>query len=272
MTEPPAGSGSPGQPAAYPPPYPGPAGYPAAPTHPGPPGYYSVTPGHPGLGPGGSYPSYPPGRPGYPSAPPSPEGTNSMAITALVLGICGAAPVAAVFGIIALRQTKATGQRGRGMAIWGLVLSGVWLVFIAAVALLALQCARGPRRDGRDRPAVATIAATDLQPGDCVNGLSETGALESLPGVPCAVPHAGEVYAVFDLPAGDYPGASELDRQTNVECDERFRSYAPSAYADPEWGIYIVYPLERSWALGDREVVCIASALADPVTGSIRGR
>lgn len=64
-------------------------------------------------------------------APPQ-QSTNGFAIASLVLGILGiffiTLPLSAVFGFIALSQTKHGRQGGRGMAITGLVLSGIWFL------------------------------------------------------------------------------------------------------------------------------------------------
>lgn len=103
--------------------------YPGAP----PPGYGAVPyPAYP------SYPSYP-GYPGYPARPP---GTNGKAIAALAtaLGglICCGLPsiVGLVLGIIAMRETRRTGQKGFGLAAAAVVIST--LLIIVGVLYVAL--------------------------------------------------------------------------------------------------------------------------------------
>lgn len=54
------------------------------------------------------------------------QSTNIMAVLALVFGI-GGGLLGVVFGHIALSQIKKTGERGKGMAIWGLTLGYVGL-------------------------------------------------------------------------------------------------------------------------------------------------
>lgn len=68
-------------------------------------------------------------------APNNSDRTNTMAILALVLGwFTGILGV--VFGHIALNQIKRTGERGRGLAIAGLVLGYIALVVVLIVVSL----------------------------------------------------------------------------------------------------------------------------------------
>jgi Domain of unknown function (DUF4190) len=108
------GQGGPGGYQQYPP-----GGY----GQPGP-GYGQPGYGQPGFGPVGL------GAPGYPS-----QTTNGMSIAALVCGICGflcgiPAILAICFGFAGLSQIKRTGQRGRGMAIAGIIVAVAWLALI----------------------------------------------------------------------------------------------------------------------------------------------
>ena len=113
--------------------YPGQQGFAGQPPYPGQQGFAGQQPG---------YPAYP-GQPGYPTPGyGQPTGTNGLAIASLATGII-AFPfscipflgygsiflgiAAIVMGVIAMKQTKQTGQQGRGMAIAGVVLGGVYL-------------------------------------------------------------------------------------------------------------------------------------------------
>jgi hypothetical protein len=104
------------QPGGYPPPgFPAP-GYPA-------PGHQQ--PGYP--------PPYPPYAGGYPYDPyraAQPAGTNGKAIAALVCALTGLlcglpAVVGVVLGIIAMRETRRTGQDGWGLALAGVIVGGL---------------------------------------------------------------------------------------------------------------------------------------------------
>jgi Domain of unknown function (DUF4190)/Domain of unknown function (DUF1707) len=85
-------------------------------------------------------------RPFYPDAPRPvlPRRTNGYAVAALV---CGAAqPLtfmlttipAVIFGHVARRQIRETGEDGRGMATWGLALGWAGVAAIVLVAVLLL--------------------------------------------------------------------------------------------------------------------------------------
>ncbi len=69
----------------------------------------------------------------------APAPVNSIAIIALVLACIGGIP-AFVFGHIALRQIKQTGERGRTIALVATILGYVWL---AVGIVLLLRFANG---------------------------------------------------------------------------------------------------------------------------------
>ncbi|MEH3129809.1 MAG: DUF4190 domain-containing protein [Mycolicibacterium neoaurum] len=136
-------------------PYPPPTGFDPTASYPGPvPGSYAGPP--PGFGPppmpqgqfGGPPPYGGPGgyAPGYPAPYGAPVPQNSMAVASLVCSglavplffLCFIMGIPAtiagiVLGIVALNQIKRTGQRGKELAISGIVLGG--LVLAAGIAL-----------------------------------------------------------------------------------------------------------------------------------------
>ena len=198
-------------------------------------------------------------------------GTNGFAIASLIFGIIGGALLGFIFGFIALSQTKRTGQGGRGLAIAGLILSAMWTIGLVLAdhpgdhdfRHTATPAARSPRA-GASRPP-------QLKVGDCVNDLHTSTDVQSLPGVPCAQSHEGEVFAVFDLPSGVYPGQAAVREQAGTECNDRLAAYSPSALNNPSLGLVTLYPQQQSWEGGDRGVVCIATDKTGPTTGSIQG-
>ncbi|MFV0495244.1 DUF4190 domain-containing protein [Mycobacterium sp.] len=136
----------------------GPEGYPNYPNYPGNPEY----PGYSGY-PGG----YPPAA-GYPAAgyPPK-QDTNGMAIASLVSGLVGlfcvvGSVLGVIFGVVALNQIRTTGQQGRGMAISGIIVSG--LTMGGAVVLLATMMFLGATtsRHHRDYYDYSAASSTEL--------------------------------------------------------------------------------------------------------------
>ncbi|MBL1073018.1 DUF4190 domain-containing protein [Nocardia sp. 2] len=54
--------------------------------------------------------------------------TNTLAIVTLVTGILGLCLIPWILGFISLGQIKKSGEKGRGMAIWGMVIAVIWTV------------------------------------------------------------------------------------------------------------------------------------------------
>lgn len=80
--------------------------------------------------------------------PGPPIGTNPWAIAALVLGLFGTAIFAVIAGHVALSQIRRSGEQGRGMAIAGLVLGYLEIVFYvlffaAVMGFLAYGASQG---------------------------------------------------------------------------------------------------------------------------------
>ncbi|BBY31239.1 DUF4190 domain-containing protein [Mycolicibacterium sediminis] len=133
---------------ATPDPY-APLDYPAGPDLPPP--VYDAYPPPPGYGPP---PPYPMPAAGYqyggydPYRATKPPGTNGKAIAALVTSLggllfCGLPSIVGlILGIVALRETRSTGQDGFGLALAGtivgaLVAIGSFLYFVMFVGIMA---------------------------------------------------------------------------------------------------------------------------------------
>ena len=90
-----------------------------------------TTPPPEGYGPP---PGQQPPQPGY-GPPPGwapPRGTNTMAIIGLVM-IFVFTPAALVFGIIARKQIKQTGEQGDGMALASIICGAISVALVALV-------------------------------------------------------------------------------------------------------------------------------------------
>lgn len=100
--------------------------------------------------------------------------------------------------------------------------------------------------------------ATNMKVGDCITDLPADARVMTLPTTECAQPHAGEVYAVIDMPDGDYPGQSKIDEYQN-KCPDELLTIAPDAIDDDSIGIYVLYPTPETWQQDDRAITCIAT-------------
>ena len=81
--------------------------------------------------------------PAQPSPAPAPaEKWNILSIIAFIIVFFGFSLISIILGFIGLNQIKKTGERGRGLAIWAIVLGFVsivigiifWIVFVAVIA------------------------------------------------------------------------------------------------------------------------------------------
>ena len=70
-----------------------------------------------------------------------------------------------------------------------------------------------------------------LEVGQCLNDGEETGLVDDVPTVDCASEHDSEVYFVFDLDDGDYPGATEVDDAADAGCLGAFTDYVSPAHS-----------------------------------------
>jgi hypothetical protein len=205
-------------------------------------------------------PPPPPGSGGSEPAP-KPQGTNGFAVAALVLGIFGAILLSVIFAVVALVQVARSGQRGKGLAIAGLAISGAWLVVLGTVIAVAVMTAD----DSSGR-----VMTTSLVAGDCINDLKEGDRVLRLPKVACTEPHDGEVFAVIPIAGDRWPGESEVFAQAEKACNDRLPAYSRVAVEDPGIQLFLLHPTASSWAGGDRSAICILTDPSGKRTGSLR--
>lgn len=215
------------------------------------------------------YGQQPYGQPyGQVAPPPPPPGTNGFAIASLVLSFCGGV-LSVIFGIIALVQIKKTGQKGKGLAIAGLAISGVWVLVIAVGVVFAIL--DGPARDADGNiTSDGSVSVNSLKTGDCIKSLKESGALFSLPVVPCAQAHEGEVAGEFTLTGTSYPGEAAIEAQALAKCEALLTAYTSATTLEQVDDLYYLYPRSSDWSKGSKTVTCIALTAATH-TGSVRG-
>jgi hypothetical protein len=191
-----------------------------------------------------------------------------------VLGILCCVPAAGLLlGLIALGQIRRTGERGKGMAVTGSVLSSL------GIALWVLALATGGVSDfwgGFKDAAKDNGSAYTLAKGECfdVPGGSLEGFTYDVDKVPCAGRHDGEVFAAFEMGRDtSFPGDAKVAEIAETRCYALRYTYAMDAWAVPvDVDVYYLTPTRQSWRLGDREVTCVFGNTDETagLTGSLR--
>ena len=131
---------------------------------------------------------------------------------------------------------------------------GVGVVAASALALTLAGCSLfggAPRDDSGQLTAAASLALSDLQPGDCiddVNALPES--VTRVPAVSCSTTHNGEVFAVTTT------GATYLQSVAESFCLEAFTTYIGKDY-EPS-SLDVVYFSPPNAAAKDKTLTCIA--------------
>ena len=119
-----------------------------------------------------------------------------------------------------------------------------------------------------------SVDAFTIRMGDCFDNTrslasDEAGEVSSLPGVPCSEPHDNEVYAVFEVDYGSFPGDDMMSEHAFEACLARFEDFVGIEYESSTLDITALYPSSQSWSMhNDREVVC---AVYDMNDGKLTG-
>ncbi|WP_079191431.1 DUF4190 domain-containing protein [Streptomyces sp. CB00455] len=229
--------------------------------------------------PPGPGPSWPPPAPQPGWGPPpgdgphSPAPLNGFALASLLVGLLCLPPLGVVFAAVALVQAGRRRQRGRALAVVGLVVS---LVTTAVLAVTAGQFAGSVRERLGALGGSAEGDLTDLddlRQGDCFN-VPRGDLLADRPrtyAIDCARVHDGEVTASQLLEQADEPGSAGAVRAAEEACWKAQDGYAMDTWALPaDARMYYFAPSRRSWRLGDRRLLCVIGTTDQERRGSLR--
>ncbi|MGE5133117.1 MAG: DUF4190 domain-containing protein [Gemmatimonadota bacterium] len=225
----------------------------------------------PGYPPPGQPPGYSP-YPG-PGAPPR-AGTNGLAVASFILGLLGLAGLGAVlgiiFGIIALSQLRRRPQRGRGLAITGLVLSGLWLLAIAGLIAAAIVVSPSRSASGQITKG-GQVSIFSLRVGDCFQNPAGGGELQVLTvtAVPCTTAHNAQTFAEFTPAGSSYPGRAALIRQASQGCQSRVSGNLDKTKITSTMTLRYIFPEPQTWADGHRAIICLVADSRTDLTGSL---
>jgi hypothetical protein len=214
--------------------------------------------------PGGGYPY--PGQQGWFAVE---RTTNGLAIASLVTAFTCIPLLATGLGIGGLRQIRRRGQRGRGLAIAGIVINAVATIVVVLAVVLGATSDSGNTR------------VEDIKTGQCFNTVGEplskfgegNHISRSVDVVSCDDEHDAEAFSVFTLdPTGHqaYPGAVTVAHEAGVRCASDARDYLGADPLPIGMDIFTYYPPASSWNDGHRSVTCFFGSRDGQVTGTVR--
>jgi DNA-binding SARP family transcriptional activator len=228
---------------------------------------------------------------------------RGLATTALVLGLVAlgllwlgvvstAIGVAAVAcGAVAARRATRADASVRPLAVAG-VLTGA-VACAASLGLIRYRDVTGDdtvavapapaEQDAEDAPAEGQeVSISTLIVGDCIDLLPGTAAADPAGGVAdgpasvllvrCEQPHEQEVYHLFELDEGPYPGDQRAQELSSAQCSVQFEEYVGTAPAASALDFIYVWPTQTAWNVGVREGGCVLfDAVGSDLTGSMAG-
>ena len=90
--------------------------------------------------------------------------------------------------------------------------------------------------------------------------------------VPCEGPHEQEVYHLFELAEGPYPGDEQVEALAREQCAAQFEVYVGVAPAWSGLDFIYVWPGRDIWEMGNRRGGCsLLDATGRDLTGSMAG-
>ena len=117
-----------------------------------------------------------------------------------------------------------------------------------------------PSKTPSPKPSVPPreMESWQLQVGDCFSEHAggEEDVIETVDVVPCEQAHISEVYASYELPAGEFPGDS-IDTTAGSFCEDEFEQFVGRPFAKSHLQATFIVPTEETWTMADdREVLC----------------
>ena len=149
-----------------------------------------------------------------------------------------------------------------------------------------------PVRSVTPVPASALGDVTDvggLLVGDCLREVSEglQAHAVTVPRVPCGESHEFEVFARFPVSNDAFPGDNAVTAAAESGCGSRFEAFVQLDYRGSTLDFAYLTPTEESWGAvdgpgslggsgssgspGGRDISCLVTDPAGPVTGTLAG-
>ncbi|MFB4308069.1 septum formation family protein [Actinomadura sp. GTD37] len=134
---------------------------------------------------------------------------------------------------------------------------------------------RYPGPDRLTAPLLATketelVPLARLAPGDCLTKWQISGFL---PAIDCRLEHKFEVYAVFTLRDGEWPGDEAVARDADEGCRSRWEAMfgpaGPRVPADQGADRHYEAPVLDNWMKENRQVTCLITGTIGLLRGSV---
>jgi len=111
----------------------------------------------------------------------------------------------------------------------------------------------------------------ELKVGECFDDAQGVDVVSDVEMVDCDEPHDNEVYALFDMADGDFPGMSVVEDAALEGCFDAFEPYVGIDYLSSVLDFSWLSPTPDSWDQDDREIVCVAYDLDQKkLTGTVK--
>jgi Domain of unknown function (DUF4190)/Septum formation len=208
--------------------------------------------------------------------PPPSQGVSRLAIASFVLGLLGAflltALLSVILGISAMADIRRSGQRGRGLAIAGFVLSGVWVA--AIVGLIVIGAVTGGS-NGNNPPSAsggsaghspattqastpASVNVFSLPVGTCFDNPSgNLFSINTVTPIACTKAHNAQVFAQFNVKGASFPGTTAMERRADNGCNARITGHLDQSKVTSTMSLHFIFPRQLSWDSGQRRVSCL---------------
>jgi Domain of unknown function (DUF4190)/Septum formation len=231
---------------------------------------------------------YGPNQYGAAWPPPSP-GVSGLAIASFVLGLLGVflltAVLSVILGIAAMVEIRRSGKRGRGLAIAGFALSGVWVVAIVGLGVLGavtggsngsnppsgaptISASHSPATTPASTPASVNVFS--LPVGTCFDNPSgNLFSINSVTPIACTKPHNAQVYAQYNAKGSTFPGTTVLDRRADNGCNARISGNLDQSKLTSAMSLHFIFPRQLAWDSGQRRVSCLIVDSSRDLTSSL---
>jgi hypothetical protein len=224
--------------------------------------------------------------------PPPSQGVSGLAIASFVLGLLGAflltAVLSVILGIAAMAEIRRSGQRGRGLAIAGFALSGVWVA--AIVGLIVLGAVTGgsggsnppsgaPASSASHSPATtqastpASVNVFSLPVGTCFDNPSgNLFSINSVTPISCIRAHNAQVFAQFNVKGTSFPGTAAMERHADNGCNARITGHLDQSKITSAMSLHFIFPRQLAWDSGQRRISCLVVDSSRDLTSSLLAR